>query len=60
MRFDLAPFAIVEVALADHQELELVIGEQRALDAVEVDVRLAIDPAQLVELPREGPSARSR
>ncbi|MFL5754955.1 MAG: HAD family hydrolase, partial [Chloroflexota bacterium] len=35
--------AIVERPFANHQELELVIGEQGPLHAVEVGVRLAID-----------------
>ena len=49
VRLDLEPLDLVEVSLADHQELQLVLGEQRTFDALEVDVRLAIDPVQLVE-----------
>src|SRR5215831_18472551 len=49
VRLDLAPLAGVEVALADHQELQLVVAEQPALDATQVHVRDRVDLTQLLE-----------
>src|SRR5258708_29711737 len=34
-RLDLAPFARVEIPLVDHQVAQLLVGQQRLLDAVE-------------------------
>ena len=49
VRFDLAALGVVEVALANHQELQLVILEQWTLAAIEVHERAAIDVVQRLE-----------
>src|SRR5918992_5142899 len=50
VRLDLATFLIVEVALADHEETQLVVAQEAALDTIEVDIPAAVDLAQLVEV----------